>query len=277
MQLHGKGTTSVVPMTAQEVWLWLLRFLVLASLFATCLRMTHPLDNPIWHSLATTHAGFAQICDSARKFPPEVSVLAGLSEPTAENYDSLASLLEPGKTANLFLQAPPDPPADWTIVSTGPLLQMLYDNSSPSGARENGPASDGVLSSQPEFIPLTQADVPKMLALTQLTIPGPFGARTHELGDYFGIRIEGRLAAMAGERLRLPGYTEISAVCTHPDHLGRGYASALIEMLMEHICSRGELPFLHVRSKNARAIQVYERLGFKKRVCLHYAVLCHQI
>ena len=115
-----------------------------------------------------------------------------------------------------------------------------------------------------------------MLALTKLTMPGPFGARTREMGDYFGIRGAGTLAAMAGERLRLPGYTEISAVCTHPDHLGRGYASALMEMLMERICSRGELPFLHVRSENARAIQVYERLGFRIRASLHYVVLRHR-
>jgi predicted GNAT family acetyltransferase len=115
-----------------------------------------------------------------------------------------------------------------------------------------------------------------MLALTKLTKPGPFGARTHEMGDYFGIRSAGILAAMAGERLRLPGYTEISAVCTHPDHLGCGYASGLMEMFMERICSRGELPFLHVRSENARAIQVYERLGFRKRTSLHYVVLRHQ-
>jgi ribosomal protein S18 acetylase RimI-like enzyme len=237
----------------------------------------HSLDNPIWQSLATTHKGLAQVCNSARKFPREISVLAGFTESTLENYDSLASLLEPGKTANLFLQAPPDPPAAWTIVSTGPLLQMLYETSASRGADERWFRSDGNRSEQPKFVRLNQADVPEMLALTKLTIPGPFGARTHELGDYFGIRSEGRLAAMAGERLRLPGYTEISAVCTHPDFLGRGYASALIEMLMERIRSRGERPFLHVRSKNQRAIKVYERLGFRQRVTLHYAVLQHNI
>jgi ribosomal protein S18 acetylase RimI-like enzyme len=236
----------------------------------------HPLDNPIWQALSTTHAGFAQTCNSARKFPREVSVLAGFSEPTPENYASLASLLNPGETIGLFLQAPPDPPPAWTIVSTGPLVQMLYDHSSSRGADGKEFRSGKVRSDQPEFIPLTHADVPEMLTLTQLTKPGPFGERTHEMGDYFGIRSAGTLAAMAGERLRLPGYTEISAVCTHPDHLGRGYASTLMEMLMERICGRGELPFLHVRSDNLRAIQVYERLGFRKRTSLHYAVLRHQ-
>jgi len=137
------------------------------------------------------------------------------------------------------------------------------------------PRSNGTRSS-PEFIRLTQSDVPEMMALTKLTKPGPFGARTHEMGDYFGIRNAGALAAMAGERLRLPGYTEISAVCTHPDHLGHGYASALMGELMNRICSRGELPFLHVRTENVRAIQVYQRLGFTKRASLHYVVLRHQ-
>jgi ribosomal protein S18 acetylase RimI-like enzyme len=236
----------------------------------------HPLDNPIWQALSTTHAGFAQTCNFARKFPREVSVLAGFSEPTPKNYDSLASLLNPEETVGLFLQSPPDPPVAWTIVSTGPLLQMLYANPSSPGAGEKALPSDGVRSNHPEFIRLTHADVTEMLALTKLTKPGPFGARTHEMGDYFGIRSTGILAAMAGERLRIPGYTELSAVCTHPDHLGRGYASVLMEMLVERICSRGELPVLHVRSDNARAIQVYERLGFRIRAYLHYVVLRHQ-
>ena len=127
--------------------------------------------------------------------------------------------------------------------------------------------------STPQFVRLTHSDVPEMQALAQLTKPGPFGARTHEMGDYLGIRSAGILAAMAGERLRLPGYTEISAVCTHPHHLGHGYASALMGELMNRIRNRRELPFLHVRPENTRAIQLYERLGFKQRASFYYAVL----
>jgi ribosomal protein S18 acetylase RimI-like enzyme len=229
----------------------------------------HPLDNPIWQALSSTHARLARTCDGARKFPREVSVLAGLSEPTPGNYDSLAALLRPDERVGLFLQKPPDPPAPWIILSHGPLLQMLCES------RNSAPTlpANGVPSSQPEFVPLGASDVPEMLALTKLTKPGPFGSRTHEMGEYFGIRSSGAIAAMAGERLRLPGYTEISAVCTHPDHLGHGYASALIEMLMGRIFSRGELPFLHVLPENTRAIRVYERLGFHKRALLHLAVL----
>jgi len=124
-----------------------------------------------------------------------------------------------------------------------------------------------------EFVPLGEADVPEMLALTQLTKPGPSGRRTREMGDYRGVREKGQLIAMAGERLRILGYTEISAVCTHPNHLGRGLATSLITLLMEKIRSRGERAFLHVRPQNKRAVQLYERLGFQTRVLLQYAIL----
>jgi len=170
------------------------------------------LDNPIWQALSTMHAGFAKVCNSARRFPREVSVLAGFAEPSEENYTSLASLFEAGETIRLFLQSPPNPPSGWTLGSTGPLLQMVYN----AGLAPSAPAPDADRGKL-QFTQLGQADVPEMLALTQLTIPGPFSERTHEMGDYFGIRQGGILAAMAGERLRLPGYTEISAVCTHPD------------------------------------------------------------
>lgn len=224
-----------------------------------------PLDNPIWQSLNSTHAHFAEIRGGARRFPREVSVLAGLREPTRENFDSLAAMILPGESVGLFLQGPPDLLAPWSIVHHGPLLQMLCENRSTSAAPPQ--------KTQPEFVQLTKADVPEMLALTKLTNPGPFGARTHEMGDYFGVRVEGTLAAMAGERLRLQGYTEVSAVCTHPDHLGHGYASALLGLITDRIFGRGELPILHVLPENTRAIQVYERLGFAKRAMLHLAVL----
>jgi predicted GNAT family acetyltransferase len=112
-----------------------------------------------------------------------------------------------------------------------------------------------------------------MMALTALTKPGPFGNRTHELGTYLGIRREGKLIAMAGERLKIPGYTEVSAVCTHPEHTGHGYARILMAEVMERILGRGETPLLHVREDNVRAIELYQRLGFRLRVLLHFAVL----
>jgi predicted GNAT family acetyltransferase len=147
------------------------------------------------------------------------------------------------------------------------LLQMVCENRDEHGGI---PAPTGA------NLPIQQLgepDVPEMLALTKLTKPGPFARRTREMGDYFGIRVNGELIAMAGERLHLPGHTEISAVCTHPDHLGHGFATALITRLMERIRNRGEQAFLHVRADNTRAVALYERLGFRKRPVNHYAIL----
>jgi len=125
----------------------------------------------------------------------------------------------------------------------------------------------GACAAQPAapIVALGVADVPEMLALARVTQPGPFGPRTAELGDYIGIRQRGVLVAMAGERMRIAGFTEISAVCTHPDHVGRGHAAGLMLELMAHIRNHGETPFLHVRHDNTRAIQLYERLGFRQK------------
>jgi hypothetical protein len=131
----------------------------------------HPLDNPIWQSLNTSHAHFAATCGLARRFPSEVSVLGGFAEPSPEHYASMASLLAPGERIGLFLPDPPDPPPGWTVVSTGPLIQMVYSKS-----RESVPMNR---SRANEFVPLTKADVPEMLALTKMTKPRPFNARTH--------------------------------------------------------------------------------------------------
>jgi predicted GNAT family acetyltransferase len=123
------------------------------------------------------------------------------------------------------------------------------------------------------IIDLSDADSPEMIELTALTKPGPFNTRTHELGTYLGIRRDQKLVAMAGERLKVPGHTEVSAVCTHPDHVGHGYARILMTEVMRRIRDRGETPFLHVREDNARAIELYRRLGFSRRVIVHLAVL----
>jgi predicted GNAT family acetyltransferase len=160
----------------------------------------------------------------------------------------------------LFLEFPQTPPPGWIQIAATPLLQMLHDGS------EAG-------NHAPEIIELGEADVPEMMALTQLTKPGPFAQRTHELGTYLGIRKNGALVAMAGERLRVPGHTEVSAVCTHPDHLGRGYAAVLMSAVMQKIRERGERAFLHVRADNDRAIGLYRRLGFRDRVLLHLSVI----
>ena len=225
------------------------------------LRSPHPLDNPIWHALVTAQAKFAEAAGLARRFPVEITTLAGFLEPTRESYASLASLTKAGEAAALFLESAPTPPANWTIVETVPLLQMVHE----------GRAAAVTATAWAEE--LSAADVSQMMALAELTNPGPFGRRTRELGAYLGVRHEGTLVAMAGERLRVPGYTEISAVCTHPEHTGRGYAGALVATLVREIRDRGEVPFLHVRPSNSRAVQLYARLGFEGRVTFHLTVL----
>jgi len=223
----------------------------------------HPLDNVIWRALTTlqTHLGAKNHC--AGKFFAEVSILGALAQPSAEAYESLAALLCPDERIGLFLDKTPEPlPPTWKLVASCPLLQMVH---------QDVPSAHDL--EKPEFFRLAESDVPEMLALTQLTKPGPFVKRTHEMGEYWGLRENGKLIAMAGERLRLPGYTEISAVCTHPDHLGHGYATALISMLVDRIRVRGEQPFLHVRPENTRAVDLYERLGFQKRALMQYVIL----
>jgi predicted GNAT family acetyltransferase len=223
----------------------------------------HPLDNIIWKALTTRQAEFAESFKQVRKFMPEVSPLAAFPEPTPEAYESLTGLVDTGATIGLFLDAPYQPQAGWSFLAGAPMPEMVYEG-------------DGVPSSSasdPEIVELSAADVPEMMALTALTKPGPFHKRTYELGTYLGIRREKKLVAMAGERLKVPGYTEVSAVCTHPDHTGHGYARILMIEVMQRILERGETPLLHVREDNVRAIQLYERLGFRLRVLLHFAVL----
>jgi predicted GNAT family acetyltransferase len=224
----------------------------------------HPLDNVIWHALGTRHASFARGNGLARKFVAEVSSLAALLELTPAAYDALASLMAEGDGAALALEAPRDPPGGWAVVRAAPMVQMVH---------HGGPVSSATSSDLPLIVELGSADAPEMLALAKLTQPGPFSIRTHELGVYLGIRRDGALVAMAGERLKIPGFTEVSAVCTHPDHTGRGYARILMTEVMRGIRSRGETSFLHVLADNVRAIELYKHLGFAERALLHLSVI----
>lgn len=224
----------------------------------------HPLDNVIWRALTTRQAHLGESYRSASKFKKEVSLLGGFAEPGVEGYACMASLLAAGERVGLFLEeAAPAPGLE--VVSSIALLQMV---------RERGDAR--AIESKVEFADLSESDVPEMMALTELTKPGPFNRRTRDMGDYCGIRNDEKLVAMAGERLRVPGYTEISAVCTHPEHTGRGYAAALMTVIVDRILDRGERPFLHVRPENARAVGLYERLGFEKRLLNRYVIMQKQ-
>lgn len=225
----------------------------------------HMLDNPIWNALGTCQAHFAENYGVLRRFPAEVTPLGGFADAPGigeEGFESLRGLLKSGGGIGIFLPGHIDAPDGLEIAHESPLAQMILENDVPSP----------IPTKAHEFIELGLPDVPEMVELATLTKPGPFGTRTREMGTYLGIRKGGRLAAMAGERLKLPGFTEISAVCTHPEHLGQGYAGFLMTVLAERIRTRGETPFLHVRPENRRAIQVYERLGYRRRLLYHYAV-----
>ncbi len=224
----------------------------------------HPLHNVIWRALTTRQAQFAEGSGKARRFVREVTSLCALEEPDPQSYASLATLVGPSGTAAVFLENPYSPQPGWNVIGGAPLLEMIWEHAGDSPA-----ASDSSL----DILELGVTDSPGMLELTSLTKPGPFGTRTHELGIYLGIRKEGTLVAMAGERLKVPGYTEVSAVCTHPEHTGKGYAGILMMEVMRRIRDRGEQTFLHVRSDNMRAIKLYEKLGFRTRAEMHYAIL----
>jgi ribosomal protein S18 acetylase RimI-like enzyme len=225
--------------------------------------MDHPLENVIWRALTTLQAHFAEACGEARRFMREVTLLSAFEKSSDQGYESLADLVGLSGTAALFLDESYEERSGWEIIATAPLLQMIS---------ENGDASTHT-SMPDEISELGPQDSADMIELTALTKPGPFGKRTHELGNYVGIRKNGRLIAMSGERLKVSGYTEVSAVCTHPEHMGNGYAAALMLEIMRRIRQRGETPFLHVRGDNARAIALYERLGFRTRKSGYYAVL----
>lgn len=215
------------------------------------------LDNPAWEALTTLHAHFAEGDDLAKRYPTAMYQVAAVREPSDNAFRSLGSLLGPGGVARFFSAKPVNLIPAFQKLEEFDLRQMICPNPPPEAEE------DGVRE-------LTAEDLPEMLRLVELTNPGPFGPRTHEMGTYLGIHHGGRLVAMAGERFRLTGFTEVSAVCTDPEHRGHGYGSRLVSILVRRIAARGEMPFLHVRRDRDAAFLVYEKLGFETRhfMCL---------
>lgn len=215
------------------------------------------LDDPVGESLRGRHAHLARRLGGAAGYVPGVatfSAVAASREP--EDWAELAQLLGRGELADMFSCAA-TPPAEWEPVFRIEGRQMIWDGNdqpeSPSVAAAHG------------AVELGSGDVPEMTDLVARTEPGPFWSRTHELGTYLGIRDNGSLVAMAGERLRPPGWTEISAVCTAPEARGRGLATHLVRALIARITARGERPFLHAAEANTDAIALYRRVGFETR------------
>ncbi|MGJ7905885.1 GNAT family N-acetyltransferase [Actinopolyspora sp. H202] len=216
------------------------------------------LDDPVGESLRGHHAHLARLVGRAATYTPEVATFCALpSDPGLDSWSELAELLGRGELADMF-SCPATPPPDWEPVFSLEGLQMIL--SGDGRAEEHGDAARA-----PSVVELGADDVPEMLDLTERTAPGPFRPRTHELGTYLGIRDNGTLVAMAGERLRPTGWSEISAVCTAPEARGQGHAARLVRALAARIESREERPFLHVAAANTGARALYERLGFVVR------------
>ncbi|MGW2278464.1 GNAT family N-acetyltransferase [Streptomyces sp. NPDC001770] len=210
----------------------------------------HVLDNAAWAALTGPHRRFAEIVGSAARYQTDVAPFVALrdsSDPRA--WDDLAELIGPGaQTAVTGISSVPD---HWETVEEAGGVQLVADTL--------------VTRSDPEAVRLTTADVPEMLDLVGRNRPGPFLPRTIELGAYWGIRRGGRLVAMAGERLRPPGHTEISAVCTDAEHRGEGLATRLVRHVADGIRDRGDIPFLHAAATNENAIRLYLSIGFALR------------
>jgi ribosomal protein S18 acetylase RimI-like enzyme len=218
------------------------------------------LDNPIWHALNSRHRFLNCGTGLAARYPAEVARFVGLALPSAEAFADLARLVQPREPVALCSPEPLDLPPAWQALQSRSLEQMVCP-------RLEGDA--------PHLgLPLGVADVPEMLALAVATEPGPFSPGTIRMGRYHGFRSgdDRRLVAMAGERLRLDGYTEISAVCTDPAFRGRGYAKRLVTGLAARALAEGSIPFLHVKTENG-AKGLYEALGFRVRRTLTLTVV----
>ncbi|MDX8141935.1 GNAT family N-acetyltransferase [Lentzea sp. BCCO 10_0061] len=216
----------------------------------------NPLDHAAHSALTGPHAQFAEHKGNVLRYPTDMSPFVALPpSPSEGDWLDLAALAPHAAVTGH------EPPSGWEIEGRLPLLQYVGE--------------DLAAAQEPAAVRLGAADVPEMMALAELTRPGPFLPRTIEMGAYLGIRRDGRLVAMAGERLRVPGYTEISAVCTHPDARGQALGTRLLLAVAHGIQERGETPFLHVLASNAGAIRLYEKLGFRLRLSTELLILTH--
>jgi len=222
---------------------------------------SHPLDNVIWSALTTVHAGLCRGGPLVRRYLPDFARFAGMPAVTPAAFDALADDMVRDEFVALSLPDDVDPGPAFEVLDRKALVQMVGAVAGESAGRIEGLRALG------------PADVPAMTALVQLTAPGPWFARTAELGRFVGIEVDGRIVAMAGERMRVPGHTEISAVCCHPDFRGRGWPGELMRRVSRAIVARGETPFLHVLAQNAPALALYARLGLRERLRSRLLVL----
>jgi ribosomal protein S18 acetylase RimI-like enzyme len=223
--------------------------------------MEHVLDNPAWNALISGNSNLSYGNEHVKYFDREVSPFAAFKENSEENFQTLYELIPEGRVLLFISPVEMEIPTPWKILNCIKGIQMICDTQIEQGE------------SSLKLIPLTGEHVPQMLALTKLTNPGPFASRTIDFGHYQGVFDGDKLVAIAGQRLHVFNYAEISAVCTHPDYLGRGYAKQLLIHQINRIKAAPEIPFLHVRYDNDRAIKVYESLGFSTRREIYFYVI----
>ena len=225
------------------------------------MHMKHILDNPVWEALVSEDKRFNRGTHALAFFPEDVSPFVGMKHWDDHDLAMLEKELPADRSFYVMIADQVRIPDCFQVVFTTTLYQMVCTRFQP------------IFDSSLSIRQLDDADVPAMLELTSLTKPGPFLQHTIDFGNYVGIYQNEELLAMAGERLHVNGYTEVSAVCTHPDHLGKGYASHLMSHACETVIQRGNIPFLHVKQDNNRAIAKYEHLGFSIRSAFYFAVI----
>jgi len=216
-----------------------------------------PLDNPVWHALNSHHQHLAIRAEDAMRYQPGLVGAVAIAEKSA-GLDNLRDLVDTNEIIGIF-GALPENLSGWEVLHIDQVRQLIYVDLKPA--------------TQIDAVVLTDADVPEMLDLVNVAQPGPFTSRTIEMGQYLGVRQEGHLVAMAGERFHMTGFCEVSAVCTHPDYRQRGYAGALTARVAEVILERQETPFLHVAPGNDRALSLYIKLGFRIRTEIQVTIL----
>lgn len=224
--------------------------------------MSDPLDRPVWNALTGRQAELAVARGAAVRIDPAYGPFAAARDDGDEAQAALAATLRgPGDRIGVVeREAWPVPPGT-CVLGGGDLVQMVFEGATPDATDD------------PRIELLGEKDAEEMAALAFATEPGPWGPATHRYGDYFGIRIGGKLASMAGERLRLPGYAELSGVSTWPEFRGQGLAAALIRRVVRGFLARGDQPFLHCYAANAGAVALYEKLGFSVRARMAFTIL----
>jgi len=218
--------------------------------------MAHILDNMIWNAITTGNNDIAVVDGDVGSYQPDIAPFAGMKEYSDANFQKLYEFIQPGRNiAVSSLKKMSHDETKWQVLQAMTVTQMVYDE----------PVNSFITSNSKLIALLNETHIPQMLELTTLTKPGPFLQNTIRFGNYFGIFIDGRLAAMTGQRMHPLPYMEVSAVCTHPDFRGKGYAKALMLHVMKIILDNSFIPFLHVLSNNTNAIELYKSIGFKTR------------